>query len=64
MEEVGEVAVAEVKEALAKEHCHVRIPVNHLEEKVAEGEEEVVEEEEEDGLSHQHQDLVEVPVVV
>ena len=62
MEEVGEVAVVEVKEDLAKEHCHVRIPVNHLEEKVAEEEEEVVEEE--DGLSHQHQDLVEVPVVV
>ena len=61
MEEVGEVAVAEVKEALAKEHCHVRIPVNHHEEKVAE-EEEVVEEE--DGLSHQHQDPVEVPAMV
>ena len=44
MEEVGEVGVVAVagREALTKEHCHVRIPANHREEKLAE--EEVVEE--------------------
>ena len=62
MEEVGEVGVVAVagREALTKEHCHVRIPANHREEKLAE--EEVVEEVQEvDGLSHQQ--LGEVLVV-
>ena len=66
MEEVGEVGVVAVagREALTKEHCHVRIPANHREEKLAEEEvvEEVAEEvQEDDGLSHQQ--LGEVLVV-
>ena len=61
MEEVGVVVVLEVKEVLGKEHCHVRIPADHHEVKLAE-EEEV--EEEDEGLSHQHQHLGEVLVVV
>lgn len=55
--------VGVLMEALTKVHCHVRIPANHHEGKVAEEEEEEQEQVvvEDDGLSLQQ--LVEVLVV-
>lgn len=53
----GALVLLVLMEAPAREHCHVRIPANQLEEKVAEEEEveELVVEEEDDGLSPQQQ---------